>query len=101
MLQPGTANGATSRPGTGLLMQFLEWIAAHPRSYRETMEAWRSSCPRLSIWEDALADGLVQVRGHGVRTQGEAKVTLTPAGKQYLAQEADAATTVQPAPARP
>jgi hypothetical protein len=43
-------------------LQLLEWIDERPRSYAETMEAWHSHCPRLMIWEDALADGLVQVR---------------------------------------
>src|SRR5262249_45361315 len=36
-----------------LTLQFLAWLAERPRSYAETMEAWRTSCPRLSVWEDA------------------------------------------------
>jgi hypothetical protein len=47
---------------TPLTHDLLAWIAAAPRTYRETMEVWRTSCPRLSIWEDALGDGLVRVR---------------------------------------
>ena len=47
---------------TQLTRDLLAWIAAAPRTYRETMEVWRTSCPRLSIWEDAVGDGLVQVR---------------------------------------
>ena len=43
-------------------VQLLEWIDERQPSYSETMEAWRSSCPRLTIWEDAVADGLVAVR---------------------------------------
>ena len=43
-------------------LQLLEWVDERERSYSETMEAWHSHCPRLTIWEDALADGLVQVR---------------------------------------
>lgn len=42
-------------------IQLLAWIAERPRSYGETMEAWKTSCPRLAIWEDALADDLVYV----------------------------------------
>ena len=42
-----------------LLRQFLEWVAERPRTYHETMDAWRTSCPRISVWEDALHDGLV------------------------------------------
>jgi hypothetical protein len=48
-------------PVHALTLDFLRWIAEQPRSYAEAMEAWRTSCPRLSIWEDALADGLISV----------------------------------------
>ena len=57
--------------------QLLAWIAEAPRSYAETMEAWRTSCPRLSVWEDALADGLVRVDRN--------RVQLTAAGAELLA----------------
>jgi len=46
---------------SALTMQLLVWIAARPRSYQDTMEAWRTTCPRLTIWEDAVGDGLVFV----------------------------------------
>jgi hypothetical protein len=42
-----------------LTLQLLEWVADKPRSRPELMEAWRSTCPRLAIWEDACADGLL------------------------------------------
>ncbi len=41
-------------PSGHLTMQFLEWLSERPRTYSDTMDAWRTSCPRLSIWEDAL-----------------------------------------------
>jgi hypothetical protein len=85
MLQARIAETAPD-PAAGLLLQFLAWVAAQPRSYGETMDAWRSSCPRISVWEDALGDGLVQVDGAGAETQGEARVMLTPAGRNRLAQ---------------
>jgi hypothetical protein len=47
--------------GSALTIQMLEWLAERPRSYAETLEAWRTSCPRLTIWEDAVTDGLVRV----------------------------------------
>ena len=50
------------------------------------MDAWRSSCPRLAIWEDALADGLVQVKGGAERA-----VVLSPAGRARLAAPASRA----------
>jgi hypothetical protein len=42
-----------------LTLQMLDWISLRPRDYAEVMEAWRTSCPRLSIWEDACIAGLV------------------------------------------
>jgi hypothetical protein len=60
-----------------LTIQFLEWLAAAPRSYPEVMEAWRTSCPRLSIWEDAAQEGLVRLEGGG-------PVKLTRRGRALL-----------------
>ena len=62
---------------TGLTSQMLAWIAEKPRGYGETIEAWKTSCPRLAVWEDALADGLVRIeRGSVVLTdQGVELVT--------------------------
>jgi hypothetical protein len=57
-------------------IQLLEWISERSRSYPETIEAWKSSCPRLAVWEDALAEGLVCVSG--------ASVLLTQAGCDCL-----------------
>ena len=65
-----------------LMQQFLAWIAGRPRSYAETMDAWRSSCPRLTIWEDALMEGLVQIE-EGEKLQ-QSKVTLTDKGRELL-----------------
>ena len=67
---------------TPLTADFLAWLAAGPRPYGEVMEAWRTSCPRLTIWEDALDGGLVaRTRGAGQR----AMVELTPRGRTFLA----------------
>jgi hypothetical protein len=59
-------------------LRLLEWASERPRSYRETIEVWRSSCPRLMIWEDAIAAGLVSVR--------RGSVVLTSAGEASLAR---------------
>ena len=48
-----------------LTLQLLEWIQLRPRTYAETLEAWRTSCPRLSIWEDACIDGLIEIAPGG------------------------------------
>jgi hypothetical protein len=73
----------TGSPPSLAMLNFLGWVAERPRSYGEAMEAWRSSCPRLSVWEDAIADGLIQVEATpgGAAT---AHVTLTPRGRRTL-----------------
>jgi len=64
-----------------LILDLLEWIAAGPRSYEEVMEAWRTSCPRLPVWEDASDRGFVERE----RSDGEGvRVLLTPAGREFL-----------------
>lgn len=80
-------------PGT--LAQFLAWVAARPRNYAETMDAWRTSCPRLSAWEDATADGLVRVEPGDAGPYGKAAVLLTERGEAALAA-AQAAPAVRP-----
>jgi hypothetical protein len=62
-----------------IMLQFLAWVADRPRTYADTMEGWRSTCPRLSVWEDAIIDGLVCI-GRGA----ERAVTLTPRGARML-----------------
>jgi hypothetical protein len=44
-----------------LTLQLLEWVDARPRTYADAIDAWRTSCPRLSVWDDAMIDGLVRV----------------------------------------
>jgi hypothetical protein len=59
-----------------LILDFLDWLAAGPRPYAEVMDAWRTSCPRLTIWEDAVDEGLVVRRvleGAGVVVELTAK----------------------------
>ncbi len=60
-----------------LTTQMLEWLDEQPRSYTETLEAWKTSCPRLSIWEDALAERLIRIES--------GSVNVTPAGRALLA----------------
>jgi len=69
-----------SRP---LLLEFLTWVDRTPRSYRETMDAWRTSCPRFSIWEDAWLESLVAIE---VPAGGEKEeiVRLTGSGRALL-----------------
>ncbi|UTD27290.1 hypothetical protein [Bradyrhizobium sp. WD16] len=61
-----------------LVLDLVEWVERLPRSYAEVMEAWRTSCPRLTVWEDAVDRGLV------VRERG--RVVPTEAGRALLKQ---------------
>jgi hypothetical protein len=70
-----------------LVMDLLAWVAAQPRTYRETMEAWRTSCPRMPVWEDAIDQGLVAV----IPNDGPSAaycVGLTAKGRALLAARA-------------
>jgi hypothetical protein len=42
-----------------LVLDLVEWIGRGPRRYSEVIETWRTSCPRLTIWEDAVDRGYV------------------------------------------
>ena len=64
-----------------LVLDFVEWIAREPRVYSEVVEAWKTSCPRLTIWEDAADRGYVTretVAGFGLT------VTVTKDGENLL-----------------
>jgi hypothetical protein len=79
---------ATDPSTHSLILDFLDWLAAEPRAYAEVMEVWRTSCPRLPIWEDAVDAGLVVRRAPA----GEpAFVKLTAAGQALLAETRRAA----------
>jgi hypothetical protein len=67
---------------TPLTMDFLAWLAAGPRPYEEVMEAWRTTCPRLTVWEDAIGAGLV---AHAHVPGRAPLVALTPRGQALLA----------------
>jgi hypothetical protein len=78
----------TAAPNEALVVQLLSWVAMRPRTYGETMEAWRTSCPRLSIWEDAVSDRLVTVTPvQGAGMNGSA-VVVTALGQELLAADA-------------
>lgn len=49
-----------------LVLDLLEWLTGHDRSYEETMDSWRTSCPKLQVWEEAVDRGFVAIeKGHG------------------------------------
>ena len=65
------------------MIEFLAWISVRRRTYAEAMEAWQSTCPRHTVWEDALTDGLIQFEG----TLQQSDVTLTPRGRAILEEK--------------
>ena len=71
-------------PSAALLVQLLAWIAARRRLYGDTMEAWRTSCPRLPVWEDAVERGLVEVVRGAAPGLRASEVHLTRAGRDFL-----------------
>ena len=64
-----------------LVLDLLEWIGPDARPYSEVMEAWRTSCPRLPVWEDANARGLVACRREADRGR---VVSVSGAGRALL-----------------
>jgi hypothetical protein len=59
-----------------LIVDLVEWVARDERSHAELMESWRTSCPRLTVWEDAVEHGYL-VRQGGL-------VAVTPKGRELL-----------------
>ena len=69
-----------------LILDLVEWISREPRTYRETMDAWRTSCPRLPVWEDAVDRGLVRCE----RSTDGTMVLVTDEGHALLARRGPA-----------
>jgi len=64
-----------------LVLDLVEWIGREPRLYSEVIETWRTSCPRLTIWEDAVD------RGYVTRQPGTGRgvcVAITESGAKFL-----------------
>ncbi|MBL6615482.1 MAG: LysR family transcriptional regulator [Reyranella sp.] len=59
-----------------LMGDLLEWIDKRPRTYAEVMDGWRTSCPRLPVWEECTDRGLVVRRGR--------QIELTERGRSFL-----------------
>jgi len=64
---------------TPLVCDLLEWLHRRPRTHDEVIEGWRTSCPRLAVWEEATERGFV-TRKHTI-------VEVTPLGLSFLARE--------------
>jgi hypothetical protein len=68
-------------PVDALILDLLEWVGSRPRTYSEVIEAWRTSCPRLPVWEDANERGFVEQRHEGELGR---IVAVTPRGREFL-----------------
>jgi hypothetical protein len=78
-----TPSGAGAPPDAiiqPLIIDFLHWLDAEPRAYPEVMDVWRTSCPRLTVWEDAVDQGLIERR----REAGATIIRLTARGRRML-----------------
>jgi hypothetical protein len=67
-----------------LVLDLLEWVGPNPRPYSEVIEAWRTSCPRIPIWEDANDRGFISRHhqpGHGTL------VSVTATGAEHLRKQ--------------
>ena len=76
-------------PVEALVADLVAWIGAGSRPYAEVIEAWRTSCPRLPVWEEANARGLIR----HVHCAGQpARVALTELGRRQLRERGGAGT---------
>jgi len=64
-----------------LVLDLLEWMGGEPRPYAEVIEAWRTSCPRLAVWEEANDRGFI--KRHRSTTDGPL-VSVSSRGADYL-----------------
>jgi hypothetical protein len=65
-----------------LILDLLEWVTTRERTYEDTMDAWRTSCPKLPVWEEANDRGLIATE----HLNGQSFVRVTSAGIALLAQ---------------
>jgi hypothetical protein len=65
-----------------LLLDLVEWVGKEPRLYADVLDRWRTSCPRLTVWEEAVD------RGYVVRSSDRhgPVVGITPLGRSFLAE---------------
>jgi hypothetical protein len=71
-----------------LILQLVAWVDARSRTYGEAMDAWRTSCPRLSVWEDTLEAGLIQVAPVPGGGLADGAVRVTAKGAALIRAEA-------------
>ena len=80
-----------------LIVDLLLWLGERERTYQQVLDAWRTSCPRLPVWEDANDRGLVC----RVQDNGGELVRITPAGMAFLRQQRQTSGPRTPQTPRP
>jgi len=81
-----------------LILDLLDWLTSRERTYEEVIEVWRTSCPRLPVWEDARDRGFVAQENFN----GREIVTVTTAGFAFLQQKKTSPENTQrPGASRP
>jgi D-3-phosphoglycerate dehydrogenase len=73
--------GNMADPVESLILVLLEWIGAGSRPYADVIDAWRTSCPRLTVWEEANSRGFI---AHSHRPGQRARVSVSEAGVAHL-----------------
>ena len=71
-------------PVEALVLDLLEWIGPDSRPYAEVIDAWRTSCPRLPVWEEANARGFLR---HIHRDDAGRFVEVSPTGRAWLSAQ--------------
>jgi hypothetical protein len=64
-----------------LVLDLLEWLGSGPRPYAEVLDAWRTSCPRLPVWEEANDRGFIRRSSEPGRGR---IVSVSAAGCEYV-----------------
>jgi len=65
-----------------LILDLLDWLMVRDRNYEEVMDAWRTSCPRLPVWEEANQRALIaqeKVNGNFIVRVTHRGVRVSPA----------------------
>lgn len=69
-------------PVEALILDLLDWLTVRDRTYEEVMGAWRTSCPRLPVWEEANDRGLIMRE----EANGKSMIRVSSSGLALLGQ---------------
>ena len=64
-----------------LMGDLLLWLARRPRPYSDVMDAWRTSCTKLPVWEEACERHLLE---RVAAPSYPVMIAVTDAGRQFL-----------------